>query len=79
MFIGHDENRCIVPRRGKLFVPGEAGCPSALRAMRFKNLHPVTNLGQIMHLDRTGASGRGTMDRFMLQRMDELLMHGSLL
>jgi hypothetical protein len=66
MLVGHDEDRGIVPQGIRLFLPAQTNLPPALTALRLKNFDPVTDLGQIVDLDRAWTARLGALDRLVL-------------
>lgn len=74
MFIGHRQQRDIIPGRYKLFLPRQVQVPTALPASHIESLQPIPRLGKIRGFDRPLAARTAACDTLMLQGSDKLLV-----
>ena len=79
MFIGHDQQRGLIPRRCDLLQAGYAGLPPTLLASQCEGLDAVEGLRQIAHLHQSGTARPAAGDCFPLQGSHKLLMDHLLL
>jgi hypothetical protein len=74
VFLGHAQQRGLIPGRRLRAAAGESSRPSATFTPDLERLHTIVGLGKIDAFNRSGAAGLSAGDGLVLQRVNEQAM-----
>ena len=78
MLVGEVQQGGLIPGRPGLFPTGNAVPPPAPLTCQLEDLHPIAHLREVRNVDRPRTAFLAARERFMLKRLDELLMANGL-